>query len=98
MKNLMLSVQYLLMILIVFSDSRIIAKYSMLDGLYQAVFLLVVKIMKEYIEIFNRSYKDARKLKQYIYSLSISERQKDDKWEQIVFFCIELNKCEWYKE
>lgn len=54
--------------------------------------------MKEYIETFSRSYKDARKLKQYIYSLSMSEKQKDDIWEQIVFFCIEMNKCEWYKE
>lgn len=55
------------------------------------------EIMKEYIETFSRSYNDARKLKQYIYSLAISEKQKDDIWEQIVFFCIELNKCEWYQ-
>ena len=54
--------------------------------------------MKEYIETFSRSYNDARKLKQYIYSLAISEKRKDDIWEQIVFFCIEVNKCEWYKE
>lgn len=57
----------------------------------------MVNTMKDYINQFQKSYQKARKLKEYIYSLSINEKQKDDIWEQIVFFCIELNKCDWYK-
>lgn len=57
----------------------------------------MVNTMKDYINQFKKSYQEARKLKEYIYSLSINEKQKDDIWEQIVFFCIELNQCDWYK-
>lgn len=57
----------------------------------------MVNTMKDYINQFKKSYQEARKLKEYIYSLLINEKQKDDIWEQIVFFCIELNKCDWYK-
>lgn len=57
----------------------------------------MVNTMKDYINQFKKNYQEARKLKEYIYSLSINEKQKDDIWEQIVFFCIELNQCDWYK-
>ena len=57
----------------------------------------MVNTMKDYINQFKKNYQEARKLKEYIYSLSISEKQKDSIWEQIVSVCIELNQCDWYK-
>ena len=57
----------------------------------------MVNTMKDYINQFKKSYQEARKLKEYIYSLSINEKQKDSIWEQIVSVCIELNQCDWYK-
>lgn len=57
----------------------------------------MVNTMKDYINQFKKSYQEARKLKQYIYSLSISEKEKDKIWEKIIFLCIEINECESYK-
>lgn len=52
--------------------------------------------MKEYIERFNRSYQDAVEFKQEIYSLPIKEYKKDEIWERIIFFCIEMGMADWY--
>lgn len=61
-------------------------------------FFILGDNMKEYIKRFNTSYEEARKLKEEIYSMPLSEKRKDDMWERITECCLRSKEATWYFE